>query len=138
MSSIKTFDSGLMVKDTLTSVSKMAFWGIPGYLLAFTLNYGLNDRLHWNVYFSYFLVSVTITTLNFFIIDQIVFKGDKGKSYKERILGYLSIVYSSKIGEWLFYSLLIWATAIHYLLAQLITSTVFVFYKYFFLKKVHG
>lgn len=113
----------------------MALWGIPGYLLAFALNFTFNDLLHWNVYLSYFLVSVMVTTLNFFIIDLIVFKGDKGKSLKARILGYLSVVYTSKIGEWLFYSTLIWATAIHYLVVQLITSLVFIFYKFFFLKK---
>ncbi|WP_111672183.1 GtrA family protein [Algoriphagus litoralis] len=127
-----------MVKETLSGISKMALWGVPGYLLAFGLNYTFNDLLHWNVYLSYFLVSVMVTTLNFFIIDQIVFKGDKGKSQKARILGYLSVVYTSKIGEWAFYSLLIWRTSIHYLLVQLITSLVFIFYKYFFLKKVHG
>lgn len=127
-----------MVKETLSGISKMALWGIPGYALAFGLNYAFNDLLFWNVYLSYFLVSVMVTTLNFFIIDLLVFKGDKEKNLKVRILGYLSVVYTSKIGEWLFYSALIWATAIHYLVVQLITSIVFIFYKYFFLKKVHG
>ncbi|WP_338224279.1 hypothetical protein [Algoriphagus confluentis] len=133
--STKTFEGDLMVKETLSGVSKMALWGIPGYLLAFGLNYGFNDLLHWNVYLSYFLVSVIVTTLNFFIIDMIVFKGDKGKSLKVRILGYLSVVYTSKMGEWLFYSALIWATAFHYLWVQLITTFSFLVYKYFFLKK---
>lgn len=127
-----------MVKESLSGISKMALWGIPGYVLAFGLNYAFNDLLHWNEYLSYFLVSAIVTTLNFFIIDLIVFKGDKGKGTKARILGYLSVVYTSKIGEWLFYSALIWATSIDYLLVQLITSIVFISYKYFFLRKVHG
>lgn len=127
-----------MEKDTITGISKMALWGLPGYILAFILNYGFNDIFGWNVYLSYFLVSVIVTTLNYFIIDQIVFKGDKVRGLKERILRYLSIVYSSKIGEWLLYSLLIWVTSINYLFVQLIVSVVFVFYKYFFLKKVHN
>lgn len=128
------YEARQMVKETLTGVSKMALWGVPGYLLGFGLNFAFNDLLHWNVYLSYFLVSVMVTTLNFFIIDLIVFKGDKGKSLKVRILGYLSVVYTSKIGEWLFYSALIWATAIHYLIVQMITTFIFIVYKYFFLK----
>jgi putative flippase GtrA len=126
-----------MLKETFAGISKMAIWGIPGYVLAFALNYAFNGLFYWNVYLSYFLVSAIVTILNFFIIEQIVFKGDKGKSQKVRIMGYLSVVYSSKIGEWAFFSLLIWGTSIHYLLVQLITSLVFIFYKYFFLKKVH-
>lgn len=116
----------------------MAIWGIPGYLLAFALNYGFNEILVWNVYFAYFLVSIIITSLNFFIIDEFVFKGEKEKGLKGRIAGYLSIVYSSKIGEWMLYSFLVWITPIHYLLVQLIVSCIFIFYKYFFLKKVHN
>lgn len=132
---IKVYEERLMVKETLIGVSKMALWGIPGYVLAFALNYAFNDLLHCNVYISYFLVSVMVTTLNFFIIDLIVFKGDKGKSLKVKIFGYLSVVYTSKIGEWLFYSSLIWATAIHYLWVQMITTISFIVYKYLFLKK---
>jgi putative flippase GtrA len=125
------------VRDTIKGVSKMALWGIPGYLIAFLLNYGLNELFGWNVYFAYFIVSIVVTTLNFFIIDQIVFKGEKGKNLSDRIGGYLSVVYSSKLGEWMLYSLLVWISSIHYLIVQFIVSAIFVFYKYFFLKKVH-
>ena len=127
-----------MVKDTLTGVSKMALWGVPGYVLAFALNYAFNDILGWNVYLAFFLVSVIVTSLNFLIVDHFVFSGEKGRKLKDRILGYLSIVYSSKIGEWILYSFLIWVTSLHYLIVQLIVSFTFIFYKYFFLKKVHN
>lgn len=113
----------------------MALWGVPGYLLAFALNYAFNDILGWDVYLAYFLVSVIVTSLNFLIVDHFVFSGEKGRKLKDRILGYLSIVYTSKIGEWLLYSFLIWVSSIHYLIVQLIISITFVFYKYFFLKK---
>lgn len=133
---IRIFDIGLILKETIAGFSKMALWGIPGYILAFILNYTFNDFFNWNVYLSYFIVSIVITSLNFFIVDQIVFKGDKQKSLKKRMIGYLSIVYSSKIGEWISYSFLIWITTLHYLVVQFIVSFVFVFYKYFYLKKV--
>lgn len=138
MLATKTFDWIQMVKDTLTGVSKMALWGVPGYILAFALNYSFNDILGWNVYLAYFLVSVIVTSLNFLIVDHFVFSGEKGRKLKDRILGYLSIVYSSKIGEWFLYSLLVWVSSIHYLIVQLIVSITFIFYKYFFLKKVHN
>lgn len=136
MLATKTFDWNQMVKDTLTGVSKMALWGVPGYILAFTLNYAFNELLLWNVYLSYFFVSVTVTTLNFFIIDLIVFEGDKDKNLLARVLGYLSVVYISKIGEWLIYSILIWTTSIHYLIIQLIVTLAFVIFKFQLLKKV--
>ena len=136
MLSIRTFDTNNMLKDTFAGVSKMAIWGIPGYILAFALNYAFNDLLFWNVYVSYFLVSVTVTTLNFFIIDLFVFEGEKDKSLLTRVLGYLSVVYISKIGEWLIYSIIIWTTSIYYLLVQFIVTFAFILFKFQLLKKV--
>jgi len=134
---IRIFDPSFILKETITSFSKMALWGIPGFIIAFFLNYTFNDLFNWNVFVSYFLVSIVITSLNFFIIDQIVFKGEKETNLRKRITGYLSIVYISKCGEWISYSGLVWLTSIHYLIIQFIVSLVFVFIKYVFLKKVH-
>lgn len=124
------------MRDNLVNIIRMGLWGLPGILFAFLLNYIFNEFFQWNVYGSYILVTLIISGINFFIVDRVVFKGDKNKKLQKRFVGYFSVVFSSKVGEWLSYSLLVWL-GVYYLLAQLIVSVCFLIYKFFFLKKVH-
>lgn len=124
------------MRDNLVNIIRMGLWGLPGILFAFLLNYIFNEFFNWNVYGSYILVTLIISGINFFIVDRVVFKGDKNKKLQKRFVGYFSVVFSSKVGEWLSYSLLVWL-GVYYLLAQLIVSVFFLIYKFIFLKKVH-
>jgi len=117
-------------------ILKMGLWGIPGILLAFALNYAFNEILVWNVYFSYLLVLLIITSINYFVIDGIVFKGKKSNSRQKRITAYALVVFVAKALEWGFYSSLIWTFEIHYLIVQLITSVIFLFVKFFLFKNI--
>lgn len=114
----------------------MGILGFPGILFAFLLNYIFNEFFHWNVYGSYILVTMIISVFNFLIVDKLVFKGDKNRKLQKRFVGYISVVISSKVGEWLTYAFLVWL-GVYYLLAQLIVSLCFLLYKFFFLRKVH-
>lgn len=125
------------MKENIINIFRMGIWGIPGIILAFILNYIFNEYFEWNVYGAYILVTLCISTLNFLIIDNIIFKQDKSYTTRKRVYGYLIVVFSSKIGEWAMYALLIWFFNLYYLLAQLIVSMLFLIYKFFFLKKVH-
>lgn len=115
---------------------RMGAWGLPGLALAFGLNILFVTFFNWNVYATYILVLAIVTSLNYFIIDEIVFRGDKSRNRQQRIAGYTLIVVFSRLSEWVVYTLLIWLLGIFFLLAQLLVSLLFLVVKYFSFKKL--
>jgi putative flippase GtrA len=133
--SIKEYKANVL-KLYLFNVLRMGLWGLPGILLAFSLNFVLHKKLEVNIYLAYAIVISIVTALNYFVINNIVFKGKKIKSTKYRVGNYTLIVAGSKISEWALYSLIIYLSDIYFLVAQLFVSVIFVFIKYSSFKAV--
>lgn len=124
--------------ETVTQIGRMGLWGLPGIILAFGLNYIIATYSSFDVYFSFFLVLIITSAFNYFIIEEVVFKGPKKNKQMKRIKGYLLIIILTKAGEWAVYSSFIKFWGMYFLFAQFVTSVLFLLIKYFSFKKIMG
>lgn len=124
------------MRDNLVNIIRMGLWGIPGFLIGLVLNYLLHGILDIDLYFSYVIVLLSISTINYFVINEIVFKGEKENNKGKRVAGYGIVVFVSKVGEWLCYSLFAGIWGFNYLMVQIIVNVFFLMFKFFLLKQI--
>lgn len=132
------------VKTTKTNsqfkVPRVIYFGIsglPGFVIAIGLNYTLVDLLNLNVYGSYIVVLIVVSLMNYFIIDKYIFPDqNKKNSTLKKFTGFAAVIVTSRVLEWMMYSLIVYHTNIYYIFIQIFVSTLFVFIKYFILKKI--
>ena len=111
--------------------------GLPGFIIAIALNYTLVDVFNLNIYGSYVIVLLFVSFMNYFIVDKFVFtNSNKEHGSFKRFSGFISVIFTSRFFEWILYSILIYLTNIYYIIVQIFVSTMFVFFKYFVLKKI--
>lgn len=113
--------------------------GIPGFLLAIVLNYTLVEIFGFSFYLSYGIVLFFLTFFNYFIVDTFVFpKPDSNKELKfyKRLYSFVTVTFISRGAEWCLYSLIVYISDLYYILVQVLISILFVFIKYYFMKKI--
>ncbi len=72
----------------MLNIIRMGLWGIPGFIFGLFLNYLLHGIFVIDLYFSYIVVLLSVSTFNYFIIYEKVFQGEKENSKSKRMAGY--------------------------------------------------
>lgn len=121
---------------TALAIIRMGSWGIPGIIIGLGLNFIFVDFWDWNPYVSYLVVLALVSTLNYVIIEKIVFSGNKIGKIQNRVLSYALTIAASRLGEWGFYSFLTGFLGFFYLHAQIIGSLLFIVLKYYMFKRI--
>ncbi len=104
--------------------------GLPGFALAIGLNVLLIELCHWPKPAAYLPVMWLQMTMGFAMCRWVVFSTEPGRGL---MAGYLQFALSMaliRVGDWIFYTTLVEAVKIPYVIAQIMSSGLFIVIKF--------
>jgi len=114
---------------------KFLLVGLPAFAIAIPFNIFLVERCYWYKPLAYALTLFLQVTVNFFFCRWLVFTPSKIKSVWRQYLEFLGVVAIFRSLDWLFYTLVVSTTNLHYIIVQCANVIIFSLAKFMLSKR---
>lgn len=122
--------------ETTVKLLRFLLAGLPGFLVAVSLNLFLLKVLDWPGPIAYAAVLLVQVTVNFLFCIYFVFERNTEKSIARQFFAFLSGILMARVFDWALYVALTELLGIPYLVAQLSNILVFSIAKFAFARRV--